>query len=99
MPYITVQIPSIKSCNSSECSYNVKNSCYARAITVGDSLGPNCDTFLNRPRCNPSTNQTAGVGACKMNSCTFNKQCECQADSIEIGENDYGVQCLTFMNR
>jgi len=96
MPYTTIEIPLIKSCNATECSYNIKNACHARAITVGDSLGPNCDTFINRPRCSPNSGQS-GVGACKMNTCAFNRQCECQADSIEVGKNDNGVQCLTFM--
>lgn len=99
MPTITVQMPSIRVCSISDCSYNADQACHARAITVGDGAEPNCDTFSNNPRCSPNISQIAGVGACKVHSCTFNEKCECQADSIEVGENSHGIQCLTFAPR
>ena len=90
-----VDLPVVRECSATACAYNAKQSCHAKAITVGDGVHPACDTFL------PSNVHThdsalAGVGACKVSSCKHNKDFECTAESIRVGNHQTHADCLTF---
>ena len=91
----TIEMPEVKECAVTKCVYNLKEQCHARAITVGDGMIPNCDTFYNA---SPHTKEkrTAGVGACKVAGCTYNADYECQADGIIIGIEDNQAKCLSY---
>lgn len=92
---ITLNMPAVADCEVSNCVYNMNSACHARAITVGDSFGAMCDTFLDS---NPHTKATyeAGVGACKMADCRHNTDYECQADSISVVSINQMARCGTF---
>lgn len=92
---ITLEMPAVAECGVSNCVYNQGNACHARAITIGDSLGAMCDTFLDS---NPHTKgtYTAGVGACKMTDCNYNTDYECQTDSISVISVNKMAKCGTF---
>jgi hypothetical protein len=40
----TIEMPDVDGCDATECAYNMKGDCHARAITVGDGVHPGCDT-------------------------------------------------------
>jgi hypothetical protein len=91
----TIEMPEVKDCSVTQCVYNVKSKCHARAITVGDGVVANCDTFFNG---SPHTKGkiTAGVGACKVSGCTYNNDYECQASNVSIGIENNEAKCLTY---
>lgn len=93
-------MPSVSGCLVEKCSYNVNKTCHARAITVGDSIIPHCDTYLDGDRHVMNTKLVAGVGACKVASCRFNNDFECIADHIRVGlATDRTARCLSFQQR
>ncbi|MBI5626387.1 MAG: DUF1540 domain-containing protein [Nitrosomonadales bacterium] len=96
MKTITLEMPIVTKCIASECVYNANSSCHARAITIGDSIHPGCDTFLAGSRHTKSVNQIAGIGACKTVGCKFNNDLECIADSIQVGMVKNEANCMTF---
>lgn len=96
MKKICLEMPTITKCVASECVYNVDSGCHARAITVGDSLQPGCDTFMAGSRHAKSINQVAGIGACKTTGCKFNNDLECIAESIQVGMVKDKANCVTF---
>lgn len=96
---MTMDIPMVDNCTISDCAYNVKDKCHAKAITIGDGVHPGCDTsFLMPPKHAKDTNIIAGVGACKVTGCTFNSDFECSANSIEVGMNGDDINCLTYQS-
>lgn len=95
---ITVKITPVNGCSIQECAYNVKKECHAKAITIGDSEFPGCDTMLQGPK-HVRYSEQAGVGACKTSSCSFNDDLECTAESIKVGMNGDEVECMTFTSR
>lgn len=96
---ITLEMSMIKSCNVSECSYNLNSACHAKAITVGDGENPGCDTYMHASKHVRSTSLHAGVGACKVGGCQHNSDFECGAESIEVGSCGGGVFCMTYEAR
>ncbi|MEW6766346.1 MAG: DUF1540 domain-containing protein [Pseudomonadota bacterium] len=96
---ITVEIPVVAECGVVECTYNAGHACHAKAITIGDSVHPGCDTFLLADEHIHARKQRAGVGACKISACSFNVDFECGADAIRVGHAGQDVHCLTFMQR
>ena len=99
MNKITLEMPMVANCMASECAYNVDSNCHARAITIGDSTRPGCDTFLNGSRHIRQAQQTAGIGACKTASCKFNDDLECMADNIQVSVIQSEANCTTFSLR
>lgn len=107
MKKFILEMPVVMQCTASECVYNVGSNCHARAITIGDSLFPACDTFLAELHRTKSVNQFAGIGACKFGTCKFNDDLECMTESIRVGmvervrrgiiKNE--ANCLTFALR
>jgi hypothetical protein len=79
-----------------ECAYNANSNCHARAITIGNSIQPGCDTYLAGSRHIKSVNQIAGIGACKTVGCRFNSDLECMAESIQVAKIKNKANCMTF---
>jgi hypothetical protein len=50
MRQMTVEMPIVKKCDVKSCGFNQNNNCHAKAITVGDSIHPDCDTFMDSER-------------------------------------------------
>jgi len=96
---VTNEMSPVRQCGVTNCAYNVTRSCHAKAITVGDSDNPGCDTFFEHKGHNRETLRIAGVGACKVASCKFNDDFECTAESINIGRAGIGANCLTYARR
>ncbi len=97
MAELRIEMPLVKNCNVKNCVYNTDQHCHAKAITIGDGINPECDTYLNHSiHAGPST--TAGVGACKVSNCKFNKDFECSAAEISVGEVAKVVKCLTYVS-
>ena len=72
MKKMAIEMPVVTSCQIENCGYNVAKKCHAKAITVGDSFDPECDTFLESNLHIREIRRTAGVGACKVTACRFN---------------------------
>jgi len=89
-------MPKILDCKMNECSYNKGSKCHAMAITVGDSMCPECDTFIKASRKGGIEDMTGSVGACKMESCRFNDALECSASEIHVGRHSDHAECSTF---
>lgn len=96
---ITIEMPMVADCTVGECAYNVDQTCYARAITVGDGVHPGCDTFFEAPTHSRVHTTAAGVGACKVTACRHNDDFECQTESIRVARNGSDVRCMTFSAR
>lgn len=99
MIQIAIEMPLVSACSVTECAYNTEQHCHARAITVGDSVHPGCDTFLDSAAHAKMTQRNAGVGACKATACQFNDDYECTADQISVGHASASVCCLTYRGR
>jgi len=93
---MTIDLPLVSSCSVNECVYNAKEKCHARAITIGNGVHPDCDTFLQAITHVKKFKQVAGVGACKVSTCGHNQDFECIADQIEVGRHEGGINCLNF---
>src|SRR5574340_1160786 len=96
MKKITLEMPIVTKCMVSECVYNANSGCHARAITIGDSIHPVCDTFMSGSRHARSVNQVAGIGACKTTGCKVNNDLECMTESIQVGMVRNEANCMTF---
>lgn len=96
MDTVTLEMPLVTECLASLCAYNKNQKCHARAITIGDTLHPGCDTFLKGSAHTKQTSQIAGIGACKMGNCKYNEDFECVAGSVRIGVEKRGANCRTF---
>ena len=99
MKKITIEMPWVSRCEVAKCAYNTRNSCHAKAITIGHGSIPGCDTFLEADRHARTVSLTAGVGACKVTNCRFNDDYECTAESIQVGYQGEEVRCRTFSQR
>jgi hypothetical protein len=99
MNKITIEMPMVSKCMVSECSYNSSSKCHARAITIGDSIHPGCDTFLAGASHTKQAKLVAGIGACKTASCKHNEDLECMAESVQVGMVRSEANCMTFAMR
>ncbi len=97
MNKIMTEMSPVSSCDAVHCGYNENLQCHAKAITVGDYLTPNCDTFLDANRHSKEVARIAGVGACKIAVCRFNEDFECGAEKIQVGQQQQRINCLTFI--
>ena len=93
---MTIDMSEVSKCSVNQCAYNLNSRCHAKAITVGDQIRPECDTFFTAASHSRDVNYKAGVGACKVSGCLFNKDYECSAGAIEVGKNSNEVRCLTY---
>ena len=91
-----MEMPKVSECMVSGCAYNGEGMCHALAITVGDTLHPQCDTFCQAPAKGGDMDAIAGVGACKMANCSHNQNLECTASDICVGYHEQEIECLTF---
>lgn len=96
---LTLDMPIVSQCQATECAYNVRNSCHARAITIGGGLHPGCDTFFSNRAHTRDKKRIAGVGACKIAGCRHNEDYECCASDIRVGFQDSDINCLTYAAR
>ncbi len=101
MKPITIIMPLIKTCSVSECGFNMKDECHAKAITIGNNNMPNCDTFFKVSDSIDHTkaNHHAGVGACKLSGCKFNTNYACMADEIMVNTFHEKANCATYFPR
>ncbi len=99
MKTITIETPLVSECSAIECAYNLNRNCHARAITIGDSVHPSCDTFFNNKNHTKAAVRAAGVGACKVAACKFNDDFECITENIQVGHSIDEISCLTFAAR
>ena len=102
MKHTTIIMPLIKTCSVSECGFNIKDGCHAKAITIGKNNMPSCDTFFqvsNDLEHTKSIGHLAGVGACKLSHCQFNTNYECMADEVSVGMHDKKANCTTYLPR
>jgi hypothetical protein len=95
---ISVDLPVIAACNARRCAFNRDAVCHAQAITVGNTVAPSCDTFLDSITHNHRESK-GGVGACKSTHCRYNDDLACSAESVRIGEHQDNVTCDTFARR
>ena len=96
MKKICLEMPIVTKCMASECAYNANSNCHARAITIGDSLKPGCDTFMSGSRHIKQVQPIAGIGACRSRRCKFNEDLECMAEGIQVGMTGSEANCMTF---
>jgi len=92
---ITIEMPTIDACSATGCAYNVEHKCHARAITIGGTTHPACDTFIPADQ-HVSRAEPAGVGACKVVGCRHNRNLECEAPAIEVAPHAMHADCVTF---
>jgi len=96
---ISLDIPAVAECTAIDCAYNTERICHAKAITIGDTDAPNCDTLCCGADHVRAKDTHAGVGACKVSNCSYNDDLECTAHSITIGMMNNHVSCLTYTLR
>jgi len=96
MQKVSIEMPLVRKCDVQKCGYNVNSSCHAKAITIGDQINPECDTFLDSSKRAMETGQVAGVGACKVSGCKYNKDFECTADTITVSYKEDRIKCMTY---
>ncbi|MDO8990405.1 MAG: DUF1540 domain-containing protein [Sideroxyarcus sp.] len=99
MDKIMIEMPPVKNCMANECVYNANSCCHARAITIGDTTHPACDTFQAGQQHTHKMEIMAGIGACKTSICKFNDDFECSADSVQVGLVHSEANCMTFAMR
>ncbi len=92
---MTLEMPQVRGCRVIECLYNRGERCHARAITVGDSGHPRCDTFT-KSSSHVVAVPSAGVGACKVSVCKYNGDFECQAGNVTLDRCGDHADCTTF---
>lgn len=91
-----MEMPEVSDCQVEMCAYNTDGKCHAMAITIGDTVHPKCDTYVETGTKGGDLDSIAGVGACKVCSCVHNMGLECQATTISVGYQQGEVDCLTF---
>jgi hypothetical protein len=89
-------MPQVKECVVTECSYNTGKVCHAMAIMVGDDVCPMCDTYTNYMSKGGVPDATGKVGACRTSDCIYNDSLECSADGINVGWHQNHAECMTF---
>ena len=93
----TQDMPQVKGCSVTSCSYNEGSSCHAGAITIaGDNAA--CGTFVEISF-RGGLDRNGVVGACHRSECKFNDKLECTASSVQIGAGKDVADCLTYEAR
>lgn len=98
---IKIEMTTVDGCQATACAYNVDQKCHARAITIGDSTHPACDTYLSADDADDRAQRAepAGVGACKVEACRYNSSLECEAPAIEVASHAMHADCVTYQPR
>jgi hypothetical protein len=91
-----MDMPVVNSCAAEQCAYNIEQQCHALAITVGDSLQANCETYFGIAMKGGDRETPGHVGACKMQDCVHNSALECQAPGISVGMQADLPNCVTY---
>lgn len=99
MEKVTIQMPKVMKCTINNCGYNHGDRCHAKAITIGDVIHPECDTFLDSQKHTNERNRIACVGACKVIDCVHNEDFECCADYITVKLIDGKNRCQAYLTR
>jgi hypothetical protein len=94
-----MDMPAVNECAVESCSYNRDRGCHALAITVGDALHAQCDTYFSTSFKGGDPLAGGRVGACKMSDCRHNIDLECQAAGIVVGSRQEQADCLTYAPR
>lgn len=97
----TVEMPQVRECTVSNCSYN-DHGCHAYAINVaGHDGSADCETFIPLSMKGGLDTVTSMVGACQRVDCTHNQNLECAASEIRVGpgEGEHSARCLTYSAR
>jgi len=93
----TQNLPQVKNCSVSSCSYNTDSDCHAGAITIaGDHA--HCGTFVEISF-RSGLDRSAMVGACHRAECRYNDKLECTAPSVNVGAGQDVADCLTYEAR
>ncbi len=96
-----IEMTVVADCSAGQCVYNVHNRCHAKAITIGGTMHPACDTYLSSEK-HPDLSHTqalhilAGVGACKTIGCKHNQDLQCTASSMRVQTHAAHADCVTF---
>jgi hypothetical protein len=93
-----LEMPRVRECTSTTCSYNDHTECHAFAITISET-NAHCDTFIDVGRHGGLDVVRAQVGACHREDCTHNTDLECSAEAIRVGPGKDVADCLTFQPR
>lgn len=96
---MTLEMSAVEQCAVSDCVYNLKKKCSARAVTIGHGVHPGCDTFMSGSTHAKPHDLPAGVGACKVTICSHNSDYECVADHIQVARSGGEINCMTFKAR
>jgi hypothetical protein len=96
MKKFSIEMSPVTHCEVEKCSYNLKKKCHAKAITIGDELYPECDTYIHLNQHCQNSSHLAGVGACKRIDCRFNSDFECTSSGIRVGFSENKIECLTY---
>ena len=99
MSKLTLEMPLVSKCSAAGCGYNLNQSCHAKAITIGDIINPECDTFFKSKVHSKDIKRIAGVGACKVQGCKNNIDFECTANAVDVGMVNESIKCLTYSAR
>ncbi|MBB5155995.1 DUF1540 domain-containing protein [Saccharopolyspora phatthalungensis] len=91
-----MEMPLVNKCTATDCAFNRNETCHALAITIGDPLHAQCDTFCSASVAGGDPDAVGHVGACKMTDCRYNVNLECQAPGITVGYEEDIVDCLTY---
>ncbi len=94
-----MDMPKVSNCQVENCAYNDRGMCHAMAITIGNTVHPQCDTFCKMPMKGGDIACTGAVGACKTAPCMYNVALECQASEIQVGYVGSEPDCLTFSEK
>jgi hypothetical protein len=94
-----MEMSMVMKCEVNDCAYNMDSHCHTKAITIGDSMHPRCDTFCVSTRKGGDTDTMASVGACKVSACAYNANLECLAPGISVGYDEQEPNCMTFESR
>lgn len=94
-----LDLPAVASCTVEGCAFNTQKKCHAKAVTIGNSGNPSCDTFHPSSHHTGNVRMLAGVGACKTEDCTNNENFECTAAEIHVGTNRGHNVCLSYQRR
>ena len=93
----TQNLPQVKECSVTSCSYNADSDCHAGAITIaGDHA--HCGTFV-QISFRSGVERTGLVGACHRSECRHNESLECTASAVRVGQGADAADCLTYSPR
>jgi len=90
------RMPQVRECAMEMCSYNVSKQCHAGAITIGDTVCPMCDTYVDGESKAGYASTLGQVGACKVSQCEYNKSLECHASRIDVSLHSGHPDCATY---